>query len=318
MNYPKYSYLYLTVLFAFASVLFTGCHKPANLNSVAIETNYKTENVFVVVIDGPRYSETWGDPTHSLIPNMHNTLAGKGIINQEFYNLGTTHTMPGHTAVATGTYEDISNTGRQYPSNPSFLQHWLYQTQNAPAKAWVVGSKKKLQVLSNCSSVSWRNSYLPSVNTVDRLDKETFKEVKKIISTHHPKLMLINLKGPDFWGHGDDWFMYKYGIRQTDSMLNALVTIIETDSVYAGKTSLIMTNDHGRHLEGMQNGFVSHGDKCLGCTHINFYAYGPDFKSGVILNNQRHLIDVAPTVAELLGFKMEQVKGDIMTELFKE
>lgn len=43
---------------------------------------YQTENVFVVVIDGARYSETFGDNSsnlnHSLIPHIWNDLRPLG------------------------------------------------------------------------------------------------------------------------------------------------------------------------------------------------------------------------------------------------
>ncbi len=318
MTVFKHSYNVCLLVSAVVALAMASCAKEINLDSIAIEDDNLTENVFVVVIDGPRFSETWGDPTHELIPNLSQTLSKVGVVNREFYNQGTTHTLPGHTAIISGVYENLDNNGKQYPTYPSYLQHWLYQTKSNPNQAWVVGSKKKLEVLANCSSLKWRNSYLPSVDVEDRLDKYTFNRVKEIIDEHHPKMMFINLKGPDFWGHGANWEMYRYGIFQTDSMLNALYNIIETDSVYKGKTTIIMSNDHGRHLEGIQNGYVNHGDRCIGCTHINFYAFGPDFKSNVVTGHQREQVDIAPTVARLMGYKMFQVEGKVMDELFKD
>lgn len=304
-------------LISFISLLSWSCNKEIDLDDKLTPTNYITENVIVMVIDGPRFTETWGDPNHTLIPNLYNRLAARGIVNQEFYNLGNTHTIPGHTAIITGIYEELDNNGRQYPSYPSFLQHWLKLTRNNPNKAWIITSKKKLEVLSNCSSIDWRNNFLPSYDAKDRFDKETFGAVKQVLNDHHPNLMVINLKGPDWWGHHRNWELYKQGISQTDSMLNALFDIIETDSIYKGKTTLIMTNDHGRHLDGLGDAFVNHGDKCLGCTHINFFAYGPDFKTGKLINTQREQKDIVPTITHLLGYKMNQCDGNVMTELFK-
>ena len=82
------------------------------------------------------------------------------------------------------------------------------------------------------------------------------------------------------------------------------------------QTTLFVTNDHGRHLDGKKDGFISHGDKCEGCRHINFFAYGPDFKSNQIINVERELIDIPATVAGRMGFCIEKTKGDVMTELF--
>ena len=78
-----------------------------------------------------------------------------------------------------------------------------------------------------------------------------------------------------------------------------------------------MTNDHGRHTDGVADGFCSHGDPCDGCQHINFYAFGPDFKENQIISEERELIDVPATIAELLNFRIPNSNGNIMTELFK-
>ena len=43
---------------------------PLVLNSCSKDSlkEYKTENVIIIVVDGVRYSETWGDTTHQYIP----------------------------------------------------------------------------------------------------------------------------------------------------------------------------------------------------------------------------------------------------------
>ncbi len=294
------------------------CSKNVDLGSRPIENNCITENVFVVVIDGPRYSETWGDPQHSLIPKLFSKLSPEGIVNQEFYNNGDTHTLSGHTTLSRGIYEKMENTGKEYPEYPSYLQHWLYQTQNNPNKAWIIGSKTKLHILGNCTNSDWSNSYLPAIDSKNRDDDETINKVREIVDLHHPNLIFINLRGPDFGGHARNWELYRAGIKQTDSLLNEIYNLINSDTVYAGKTTLIMTNDHGRHLDGIQDGFINHGDLCEGCRHINFFAWGPDFKTGELLNTPRQQIDIVPTVCYLMGFKMNQSQGKVMTELFKD
>ena len=79
---------------------------------------------------------------------------------------------------------------------------------------------------------------------------------------------------------------------------------------------MFITNDHGRHLDGKKDGFISHGDCCEGCRRIICLAYGPDFKKGVISDLQRELIDIPVTIGELLDFDIPKSKGKVMTELF--
>ena len=50
-----------------------------------VKNNFITENVIVIVVDGARYSETWGDPTHQYVPNMADSMASFGVINTNFY-----------------------------------------------------------------------------------------------------------------------------------------------------------------------------------------------------------------------------------------
>ena len=77
-----------------------------------------------------------------------------------------------------------------------------------------------------------------------------------------------------------------------------------------------ITNDHGRHLDSVGAGFQQHGDECEGCRHINCFAYGPDFKKGVI-DTEREQIDIPATIAEIFGCEGEYINGKIMYELFE-
>ena len=55
----------------------------------------------------------------------------------------------------------------------------------------------------------------------------------------------------------------------------------------------------------------------LGCRHISFYAFGPDFKQDYSMGEEHEMIDIPATIAELLHFDLPDGKGRIMQELFK-
>jgi hypothetical protein len=131
----------------------------ANVNTAAAIC-CKTENVIIVVIDGARYSETWGDYTRQNIPNQFN-LYFKGVILNNFHNMGTTNTDSGHDAITTGNYEDLENNGHVLPQYPSIFQSFLKTTGKPAEKAWVVASKDKLQILGNCVQEDWAGKYMP-------------------------------------------------------------------------------------------------------------------------------------------------------------
>ena len=309
-------------LLAMFSLILVSCTK----NKVE-PRQYETEHVIVIVMDGPRYSETWGDSSHQNIPRMANDLAPKGVINEKFFSYGETFTVPGHTAIGSGFYQDINNGGTEFPQHPSIFQLWR-ATSNAPQnKSWVIASKGKVEVIGNCANPNWLDQFLPSSDCgIDgggassgyRKDSITFENTLNILATHHPNLTVINFREPDYSGHMCDWQAYSKGIEDVDNYIYEIINFVESDSIYQGKTTVFVTNDHGRHTDGVADGFCSHGDPCDGCQHINLYAFGPDFKKNTIVSTERELIDIPVTIAELLHFDLPNSNGEIMTELFKE
>ncbi len=85
--------------------------------------NYVPTKVIILVIDGPRYSETGGDFSQQYTPNQKE-LAKKGVIYSNFFNNGVSYTTPGHTAISTGVYQSIANNGSEIPKNPSIFQYF--------------------------------------------------------------------------------------------------------------------------------------------------------------------------------------------------
>lgn len=319
-NFLKY-----LIILTFTIGLFSCAKSPGGEPFIAQPESYITKNVIVVIMDGARYSETWGDTTLSHIPNMGVNFADKSVIITNFRNSGKTSTVPGHTAITTSYYQEIENNGSQLPDNPSFFQYWIKQTALDSTKAWVVATKDKLEVLANCENLDFKGKFMPANNCgVDgggvgsgyRNDSLTFEVVKSVIDEHHPNLMLINFKEPDASGHTGNWENYLAGIESVDNYVYELWNIIQADEIYKDKTTLIVTNDHGRHLDGVSNGFIGHGDSCEGCRHIMFFAMGPDFKSGETINSFAELVDISKTTAELLGFDFPGGEGRVMTELF--
>ncbi len=283
-----------------------------------------TENIIILIIDGPRYSDTWEALGTPLIP-YRKQLLKSGFFCASFYNNGTTTTTPGHTAICTGVYQSINNSGSEIPMYPSFMQAWRKFSGKPAEKAWIVASKDKLAVLNNCKDTKWQNHYQPmtdcginGLGTGYRDDLTTLNKVQSILSTHEPNLMLINFKQPDAAGHTGDSLAYVQGIFDTDNYVNLLWNFIQSNAHYKNKTALIVTNDHGRHSAGHLDGFISHGDDCAGCRHIEFLALGPDFRKNYITTTAYQQIDIAPTIAYLLGFKMPLGNGKIMKEMLEE
>jgi len=275
-------------------------------------------------MDGARYSETWGDPSHQNIPYMANYMSDYGVINKNFYNMEETITTSGHIYMTTGVYQVKEGKSKDYPYYPSIFQYWREDNTNTSNKAWVITSKDKLEALGNCEIGSWKDKYLPNTDcgingagSGYRDDSITYANTINVLSNYQPNLVLVNFKEPDLSGHSGIWNNYLQGIKDTDKYIYKIWNFINTDSHYKGKTTIFVTNDHGRHLDGVYTGFKDHGCGCDGCRHINFFAFGPDFKEGIETNKNRELIDISATIAELFEFNMPYGEGKVMYELFK-
>ncbi|MFI5203312.1 MAG: sulfatase-like hydrolase/transferase [Flavobacteriales bacterium] len=283
----------------------------------------RTTKVIIVVMDGARYSETWGDPSHQHIPSLH-SLANQGCVFTQFYKENHTYTCSGHTEMLTGVDQEIDNGGNELPYYASFMQYALAQYDAPQNNAWVIASKEKLHVLTNCQHVSMAGKNNPAftvgvngIGTGNCHDSITIQRVYSTMSQYAPDFMLINFREPDFSAHAFDSLGYLKGIRYVDSCFNMIYNWTQTMSAYTGKTALFLTNDHGRHLNGVADGYAGHGDLCEGCRHIFLYATGPDFRKNASVATHYQLRDIAATVAFMLKLKMPYNQGKVITDLFK-
>jgi hypothetical protein len=294
--------------------------------SAAQSSGFRATNVVIVVIDGPRQTEMWRDERRAHIPRLSGSLAPVGVLMPGFRNNGPTYTNAGHTALCTGIYEDIDNQGQQLPSHAGILQHFLRSSGLPASKAWLITSKDKLNILGDTVEPSWQGHYRPSVwsgkngagaGSGYAEDPETMAAAKRILAHDHPRLVFINLKEPDAAGHGGNWDAYLHALEASDAIAVELWNFLQADTFYRDKTAYFITHDHGRHLDGIADGFVSHGDGCEGCRGIALLAVGPDFKRGAVVAEGGEQIDVPVTVARILGFGLPDAKGRVLKELFQ-
>lgn len=288
------------------------------------QTNYKTKYVFVLVIDGPRYSETYGEPTCKYSPLLCDSLKKEGTFYADFRNNGPTYTVPGHTAIVTGTYQRISNSGTALPKQPNIFQYYLKATGKDSSAAYVVASKGKLDVLVNTSHKKWHNQFVAPTYCGPNgkglgygRDDKTFAKVTELVQgTTPPQLMLINLLAVDVYGHANNWDKYLESITQSDQYAAKLWQMIQENPVLKDQTTLMITNDHGRHLDGVRSGFVNHGCRCEGCRHISLLVLGPDTPKGVVVTEEAEMIDISKTIADILHFEMPTSKGEFLRAAF--
>jgi len=158
-----------------------------------------TRHTVIVVLDGSRYSETFGDTSHQYIPHMWNDLAGQGTIYTSFYNDGETKTNPGHSAVMTGTWQPITNNGTERPHSPTLFEYFRKQTGASYTENQVVLGKSKLNVLTHSDHPDYGSAYAAANQqaTPENDDHAAFQSVVNVLSASHPKLLVTNFPSID-------------------------------------------------------------------------------------------------------------------------
>jgi hypothetical protein len=270
----------------------------------------RTQYVVLVVVDGVRYTETFGDSTHSNIPLIWNQLRPLGTIYTSFWNDGVTKTNSGHSSILAGTREALKNNGTELPHNPTVFEYFRKQTGALINQCWVVLGKSKLQMLAFSTHGEYGPQYGASVKTsssqYDNLI--ALENTTSVLANHHPKLMVVNVAAADSLAHAGILDKYIGAIRQADAVVASIWNVIQTDSLLRDKTTMIVTNDHGRHTTD----YTIHGDQCEGCRHLMLLVVGPDTPAGVIDPSTRKQVDIAPTVGRLLGFSTPYSVGTVL------
>ncbi len=275
-----------------------------------------------VLIDGPRWTETWGDNTHQYQPLLRDSLQQEGCVFTNFYNNGITLTVPGHTALLTGKYQTIVNNGMEYPMYPSLAQLFLQRRPTDNNNSWLVTSKDKLEVFKSCRTSDWSNVYTPITDCGNsgngsgyRLDSITYAHALQTLETQHPDFIFIAFKEPDMSGHGNDWPGYLDGIRKGDEYAWNIWKFLQSSPYYKGNTTFVITNDHGRHSDGVADGFISHGDACPGCRHINLFIAGPNIKKGELITQNYEQVDLHKTLCRMFGLMDQYSEGKVIREI---
>lgn len=274
----------------------------------------RTQYVVIVVLDGSRYTETFGDSTHANIPGMWNALRPLGAIYTSFWNDGVAMTNSGHASILSGTREALKNNGTELPHNPTVFEYFRKLTGAAAEKCWVALGKAKLQMLAYSDHGEYGARYGASVKTSpsEYDDRLAFGNAQFVLTRKHSILTIVNLASADEFAHSGSWEKYIGAIREQDSLVVSLWDVILADSLLHNRTTLIVTNDHGRHTTD----FTDHGDQCDGCRHIMLLFVGPDTPAGVVDSSRHRQVDIAPTVGMLLGFKTPWSVGDVIESAF--
>ncbi len=138
-----------------------------------------------------------------------------------------------------------------------------------------------------------------------RYDLLTFLGAREYIEHNQPRVVLISFGETDEFAHRGRYDLYLEQATNVDRMIAELWYYVQTHSFYRGKTTFIITTDHGRGRSPAA--WYKHGILTKGSGETWFAVIGPGISpNGEIKTNQQsYQKQIASTIARLLGEDFE-------------
>jgi hypothetical protein len=141
---------------------------------------------------------------------------------------------------------------------------------------------------------------LPRYWPDNTFDLVTMDAAREHLLRHKPRVLHIGLGETDEWAHARRYDLYLDAAHNSDRYLAELWKTLQTLAEYKGKTSLVLTTDHGRGTTRVD--WTDHGKKVEGAEFIWIAVLGPDTPPmRVREKTETTQSQVAATIAWLLG-----------------
>jgi hypothetical protein len=145
-------------------------------------------------------------------------------------------------------------------------------------------------------------------------DELTFFMTKEIMNRFAPSLLVVNFWDIDI-AHYGAFSLYLDAVRRTDRLVHELWQHAQSLPAYRDRTTLMVVPEMGRDSDVAGNGFANHRSGDESCRRVWLVALGAGVPKGVGSQRPIRTLDVAPTVAQILGFKMVECEGRPLPEL---
>lgn len=275
-----------------------------------------------------------------LMPFLWSTIASQGQLygNRKYgNNMDCTNKMwfsyPGYNEILTGFSDDTNITSNSKIDNPNVtILEYLNRKEKYKGKVATFGSwdvfpyiinEKRSGIYVNAGfkkakgNLTDREKFL---NTLQDEIRGPWGGVRLDVFTHHyameelkknkPKVLYIAYGETDDYAHDGAYDQYLKSARQTDAYIQELWEFVQSDKQYKGKTTFIITTDHGRGTHPKKT-WKNHGSDVVGGGEIWAAILGPDTPAlgEVKKKGQLYQSQIAATTVKALGEKYEQPKA---------
>jgi hypothetical protein len=284
---------------ALALSLATALLLGAPIGARGEEGRAETRNVVLVTLDGVRCEEVFGPGRETRMPFLWRVMARDGQLLGDAsrgshlrVSNGTDRSYPGYSELLTGVVDPrIQGNDRVVNPNPNVLE-WLDAAPDLRGRVAALGGWELLPVILGGDRAKLRV-------VAGGKDAATETAALEDLRTRAPRVLYVMFNEMDDWAHQGEDELYLDAIHRADAFLARLWAVVQALPEYRGRTSLVVTTDHGR---GSGGDWTRHGSKVPGSEAIWLAALGPDTPAlGVRAGVDGVQAQVAATVAALLG-----------------
>ncbi len=297
------------------------------------------------------YARNAEERREKLLPFFWNTIAKEGALygNQWQGNKVTLtnpywFSYPGYNELLTGFADEQIDSNDKIPNRNVTVLEWLNQQPDlrgevAAFASWDVFSyiinEERSGVPVNAGfetatgdDLTNREQFLntlqpqiPSPWGSVRLDAFTHHYALEYIKKNQPRVVYIAYGETDDFAHDGEYDQYLKSAHQTDAFIEELWTYVQNHPQYKGKTTFLITTDHGRG-DTDKAAWKSHGQAHPASEAVWIAALGPDTKAlGEVKKEQQfYQNQLAKTAAALLGYDYapEKKAGELLTDMIRK
>ena len=144
-------------------------------------------------------------------------------------------------------------------------------------------------------------------------DSFTQAVTMRYLADHRPRVVFIGYGETDEWAHAGRYDRYLNAARTVDGYLSEIWAAVQAHPDYRGRTTLIVTTDHGR---GRTSDWTSHGKDVVGAEEMWIAVIGPDTPAlGETRNAAVTQSQIPATIAALLGLDYRRAAPSVAAAL---
>lgn len=118
------------------------------------------------------------------------------------------------------------------------------------------------------------------------------------VKAKQPRVLFVGYGETDEWAHSRRYDLTLQTARNVDRFIAELWHTMQSMPAYRGRTTFIITTDHGR---GDGNKWIDHGEDVDGAERIWIAAMGPGVPGSGEVSGNAYQAQIASTIASLLG-----------------